>query len=336
MKKKIILILFLSLLLTSASFAQEAVDYKLLAPLPISGETAAESSTPSTYIEGVVKLVIGLSGILAVVMIMFGGIKYMSTDAFTGKSDAKNTIQNALWGLAMVLGAWMILFTISPDLVKFDISLTRFIPPERASSTPIVLPPVIVPPPGNGGLLPTPTRAWRLVPESAPKPGGKCIDDRSGRAGTQYTKDGEPFPKCPSDTPTMVDLKVVLPEAGARCVDAGPCKIHANGLPGMRRFVEYAKIHGLEWKIIDAYPPSNDHINICHQNGGCVDIQSVPINVAGFVKLCRVARSSNLDYLNESGVAWQEDPSILSACIYRNILRGDSPSHLYAQLHVFF
>jgi hypothetical protein len=320
----------------------DRTEYELLAPIPYVETTAEGKTTAAEYIPGAVKLVIILSGVLAVVMIMFGGIQYMSTDAISGKSDAKKTIQNAFWGLGLVLGAFLILNTINPALLNINIKLTRFAPPE-------VTPPTVGDQPGenppgdgtggggNGGdgtLLP-PSQAWRLVPENAPNPGGKCIDDRrdNGTNG-EFTKDGERYPRCPDNTPTMVDLRVVLPEAGSRCVDPGPCKIHANGLPGMRRFVENAQRYNLSWQIIDAYPPTNDHKNICHQNGGCVDIQSIPTSIPGFIKLCLVARASRLDYLNESGTEWGNDSGILTACMKHNILQDSSKD--YAQLHVFF
>ncbi|MDO8569323.1 MAG: pilin [bacterium] len=104
---------------------QGATDYTLLAPIPLGGadSTPAPQTTAKPYIEGVFKLIIGLAGGLAVVMIILGGIQYMSTDAFTGKSEARNTIQNAIWGLLLVIGAWLILYTINPKLVEFDLSI---------------------------------------------------------------------------------------------------------------------------------------------------------------------------------------------------------------------
>ncbi|MBI2674022.1 MAG: hypothetical protein HYX23_01945 [Candidatus Zambryskibacteria bacterium] len=102
-----------------------ATDYTLLAPIPLSGAGSAptETTTASPYIRGVFMLTIGIATGLAVIMIIFGGIKYMSTDAFTGKSEAKETIQNAIWGLLLIIAAWLILYTINPKLVEFNFSI---------------------------------------------------------------------------------------------------------------------------------------------------------------------------------------------------------------------
>jgi len=109
----------------------QATEYSLLAPLP--GVTIAENSATSTfatYIPGLFNLIIGVAGVLAVVMIIYGGIQYMSTDAFQGKSDAKNTISNAIWGLILTISAWLILFSIYPDadknpFVNFNLNIER-------------------------------------------------------------------------------------------------------------------------------------------------------------------------------------------------------------------
>lgn len=81
------------------------------------------TTNASAYISGAFRLVIAIATALAVIMIIVGGIKYMSTDAFSGKNEAKETIKNALWGLFLAMGAWLILFTINPDLVQFDLSI---------------------------------------------------------------------------------------------------------------------------------------------------------------------------------------------------------------------
>lgn len=124
--KKTFLLLFVFYLLSTISVpVQGATEYELLAPIPLGGADSApaDKTTAEPYIKGVFMLIIAIAGGLAVVRIIFGGIQYMSTDAFEGKSDAKNTIQNALWGLLLAISAWLILYTINPDLIKFDLTI---------------------------------------------------------------------------------------------------------------------------------------------------------------------------------------------------------------------
>ncbi|MDP3763902.1 MAG: pilin [bacterium] len=114
----------------------QATEYKLLAPLP---NYVPDVTTAGPYIEGIFILIIAIATGLAVIKIIFGGIKYMSTDAFGGKSEAKGTIENAIWGLLLAISAWLILYTVNPNLVKFNLK----IPVQKISEKP---------PAGGGGL----------------------------------------------------------------------------------------------------------------------------------------------------------------------------------------
>ncbi len=100
-------------------------EYNLLAPLPTGGAGSSPSGSVNinTYIPAMFKLAIGLAGGLAVLRIITGGIKYMTTDAFGEKGDAKQTIQDAVIGLLLAISAYTILATVNPKLVdfKFDI-----------------------------------------------------------------------------------------------------------------------------------------------------------------------------------------------------------------------
>ena len=140
--KRIFLLIIVYCLLFTPVFAQKATDYELLAPIPLSGvdQGDTEKATAKTYIEGIFTLIIAIAGGLAVLKIIFGGIQYMSTDAFQGKSEAKSTIQNAIWGLLLAIGAWLILFTINEDLVNFNLNI-----PVQEIPTPSQ------PAPGGGG-----------------------------------------------------------------------------------------------------------------------------------------------------------------------------------------
>ncbi len=155
--KSLLISLFIvyCLLFIGASVAQAQTptptqtEYKLLAPLPgiSTREDMSECvkdgkpcATASTFIPGLFKLIIAIAGGLAVVKIIFGGIQYMSTDAFTGKSEAKDTIQNAIWGLLLAIGAWLILYTVNPNLVEFNLNIER----QEIKTTP---PPGETPPP---------------------------------------------------------------------------------------------------------------------------------------------------------------------------------------------
>jgi hypothetical protein len=90
--------------------------YALLAPIGDLKEIKGDI-TLGSYINILVSILIGLAGLLAVVMIVVGGIQYMTTDALAGKSNARETITKALLGLILALGSYLILNTINPQLL---------------------------------------------------------------------------------------------------------------------------------------------------------------------------------------------------------------------------
>jgi len=129
-------------LLPTSALAQAPTEYELLAPIPQLSIPGTEKSNTAVFLPGLVKLIIGIATALAVIMLMWGGIQYMSTDAWAGKSEAKDTITNALVGLLLVISAWLILYTINPKLVEINLN----IPKQEISELP---PPGGVPPPGG-------------------------------------------------------------------------------------------------------------------------------------------------------------------------------------------
>jgi membrane-bound lytic murein transglycosylase B len=55
-------------------------------------------------------------------MIVMGGIEYMTTELISSKEAGKERIRNAIFGLLLALGAWTILNTINPNILKSDLS----------------------------------------------------------------------------------------------------------------------------------------------------------------------------------------------------------------------
>lgn len=136
MRRKILLAVFFGSALFAFSFSAEVLaqspsSVTLLSPLP--GTTG--STDLETYLPLVFNLAIGIAGVLAVIMIIIGGLQYMSTDAIGGKQEGKNRITAALGGLLLALVAYIILQTINPKLVNFNLpSVTVTVPRSPAST----------------------------------------------------------------------------------------------------------------------------------------------------------------------------------------------------------
>ena len=96
--------------------------YKLLAP--IGTFTSAGCYTLTQYLNGIFVTVIGIAGILAVVMIVICGIRLMTSASAGGKSEAKSCITNAIFGVLIAIGAWILLNTVNPQLLRNDAQIT--------------------------------------------------------------------------------------------------------------------------------------------------------------------------------------------------------------------
>jgi hypothetical protein len=70
------------------------------------------------YLNIMIKIIIGIAAVLAMVMITMGGIEYMTSELISGKEAGKETITHAILGLVIALGAYLILYTINPQLLN--------------------------------------------------------------------------------------------------------------------------------------------------------------------------------------------------------------------------
>jgi len=117
----------------------QITNYQPLAELPGVTDGKVSTSNIGPYLANLFNFLVGLAAILAVFIIALGGFLYISSDSFTGKSAGKEHITNAIWGLLIVLGAYIILWTINPNLLDFN-----FIASEKT------LPEEVAPPSGGG------------------------------------------------------------------------------------------------------------------------------------------------------------------------------------------
>ncbi len=99
--------------------------YTALAPIDgyVQNISKIDDNTLGEYLDGMFKLGIALCTGLAVLMIIIGGIQYVSSDAWSKKTDGRERIFAALTGLLIALGSWVLLNTISPRLVSTELSL---------------------------------------------------------------------------------------------------------------------------------------------------------------------------------------------------------------------
>lgn len=88
--------------------------YTLLAPI---GDLITAPTNIGDYFNILLEIAIGLCAVLAVIMIVIGGIQYMGDESIFGKTEAKGQITKAILGLLIALGAFALLNTIDPALL---------------------------------------------------------------------------------------------------------------------------------------------------------------------------------------------------------------------------
>lgn len=128
--------IFFALIGPVVTYAQNTTTYTLLAPLPcIPGNGVAcngketgpvmieETVNVQQYIQYAFNLFIALAAVTAVLVIVYGGFMYMTSDAYSQKSDGIEKITNALKGLVLILCSYLILRTINPQFVSIPVGL---------------------------------------------------------------------------------------------------------------------------------------------------------------------------------------------------------------------
>jgi len=98
----------------AATTTVSAQGYVPLEPLPNLPSGPVEFGT---YLDVIFKLGLGVAIVLAVIVLVIAGIEYIGgASNESARTDAKERIWGAILGLLIALGAWLILYTINPDI----------------------------------------------------------------------------------------------------------------------------------------------------------------------------------------------------------------------------
>lgn len=125
---KVTILTLAVLLLPLVALGQEG-EFKALVGIP---NLDPEQPDIETYLNVLYVLSISIAALLAVVKIIFAGVKYMVSDVVPTKESAKKDIKGAIFGLLIVIGAVLILETINPKLSST--SVLRDLPEQRFSA----------------------------------------------------------------------------------------------------------------------------------------------------------------------------------------------------------
>jgi phosphatidylglycerophosphatase A len=114
-KKITVLMAFMLALFCCVHFAS-AQGYSPLVRIP--GLPATGTVNLSMYLVGIYNFLLSIVGIVAVMMLIIGGMRYITAAGNSAAvGDAKDIIQNAIVGLLLALLSWVFIATINPDVL---------------------------------------------------------------------------------------------------------------------------------------------------------------------------------------------------------------------------
>jgi len=117
LKIKGLAVIALSMILMSP---MPAFAYKLLEPLPGLNNV---NVTLSSYLKWLFPFTLTVVAILAVLMIVVGGLELVGGGSEGLKTSGKKKIEGAVYGLLLAISAYLILNTINPNLVNMNLDI---------------------------------------------------------------------------------------------------------------------------------------------------------------------------------------------------------------------
>ncbi|MDD5031905.1 MAG: pilin [Patescibacteria group bacterium] len=218
------------------------------------------------YIAGIYNYAIGIVGILAAVVLMVGGVIWLTAGGSPDKvNEAKAWIGAALSGLVLALTSYMILYQVNPDLVKLNPLGINVVTEKKGEA-------------GTGcewKILTSETWEGEIKNVTTKKcedfglekqDNYKCGEKKNSQADTCCC------PPCPAECQAVgcsyctackdcVTLTVLTKPGNGRKLTASLSQKLTN---------VFSKKNN--WQVTEAWPPSQGHAASCHTNGTCADI----------------------------------------------------------------
>lgn len=257
----------------------------------------------SAYLVRLYSFGLGISGILAVGMIVVGAIYRSISGGSPDKiSEGNDMIKSALWGLLLLFGSYLILKTINPVLVELRTP--------RANPAPISALQGYGGSAGASSTCPNPTNTSCFFDQTQPSSTSACeyqtdfgkvcmaIDNVTSACDNSARPTNCVCPGCQVIT-AAVDTVAILSnyypiKSGACAGGLRSCFLREQYVTSLRSFLNDLLRGGVGyqqhdvilndsasgWRITEAFPPVNNHRSPCHYTGRCFDFstQNVDFN----------------------------------------------------------
>ncbi|MDE2213102.1 MAG: hypothetical protein KGJ34_01025 [Patescibacteria group bacterium] len=111
------------------------IQYNPLEPLssPLGGQI--NYSDFASYLKYIFPILISLGALVGVVSLTVGGVLYMTSSVPGVKSEALGRAQASIWGLLLLIASVLILQTINPNLISFNLSDLNTLTQQAGSSS---------------------------------------------------------------------------------------------------------------------------------------------------------------------------------------------------------
>lgn len=207
---------------------------------------------PADMIFFLYKYLMGLVGIVAVGVIIYGGVLRTISASQQKVQQSNAMIKNAISGIILLFGAQVLFNTINPNIVDFPRIQEAIRPKEKF--VPNVFTGVDIgfatstEPTGSATAQGAVNLYGGTHPELAAKikPCNDCASTNFAGGGNFQVKTGA-------------------------CFGAG-CQTNKALISALNNLYTKTSASGIQWRMTEGYPPTVNHNSSCHFDGTCVDI----------------------------------------------------------------
>lgn len=267
---------------TAPEMASAQGTFDAQVPIPGADISFDQTTRPlANYIKAVYTYAVGAVGILAAVMLMIGGLRWILAGGNAGSiSEAKEIIFASITGMVLVMTSFIVLNEVNPALTSMRITQIKPISGvNEAASSPVKsslctwmmgqdgddYKPGCPPKMKNGSPMGGDSFKEYTVSGQSANCGANTLD-AEGKTSSCCCK---PIPEgCPNDYGLNCQACDGCQSLTVPCKSNNSCKL----APGIASKLSNIYEDHKGWRITEAWPPTYAHKSSCHTKGLCADI----------------------------------------------------------------